>query len=71
MRLRPTSNCWIENMSKGPHPSKRDLEKRIDALEGDSDDGDPQEVPDLSLSVEEKDELEQAFDVEPATMKKP
>lgn len=56
-------------MSKGtgPHLSKRDVERRLDALEADDDsgDGEPQEMPDLSLSVGEK----EAFDVEPETMK--
>lgn len=53
--------------SSGPR-SRRDLEKRIDALEGEGE-VQAQEVPDLSLSVEEKEALERAFDVDPATMK--
>lgn len=51
--------------------SKRDVERRLDALEADDDsgDGEPQEVPDLSLSMGEKEALDEAFDVDPEMMK--
>lgn len=50
-------------------PSKRDLERKLDDLEGDGDAGERREDIDLSLSVEEKEMLDERFDVEPATVK--
>lgn len=46
----------------------RDVKRRLDRLDGGDDLAERREDIDLSLSTDEKEALNEAFDVEPATL---